>query len=398
MALVEFPGKNEEMKVCFVCKKEKPKKEFGKWKKSKDGFDYRCKICKRKFTNNWNKNKKKLVEENKANLPDPSQVLKFCIKCKLTKPLTKFRKNKTSWDGTLNICQKCDNKSNSVYQKKRVIALEEERSLLPDQSDQLKVCLQCRETKPKKDFHKSKKSKDGYDYMCKKCANEYKLNWQKNLLKLAAEQRAILPDQSEVPKVCSQCGKTKLTKEFASDKRTLDGKAGYCQDCSNKYHVGWFAILAHKEKRQKRINEKYYLDEDKQGKTHIREGLVARNKKVPISSRAKAMRRTMIYNADKEGFDFDSSYFTPEKVEEMIETNDICSCCDRIFDKSFHGDGKIREAVPCPDRVDPNLGYVKENVVMICRRCNWIKNDGTADEFLRIVQWMLEFKQKRGLR
>ena len=57
----ELPDQSNELKICFVCKKEKPKKEFGKWKKSKDGYDYRCKICKRKFTNNWSKNKKKLV-------------------------------------------------------------------------------------------------------------------------------------------------------------------------------------------------------------------------------------------------------------------------------------------------------------------------------------------------
>lgn len=39
------------------------------------------------------------------------------------------------------------------------------------------------------------------------------------------------------------------------------------------------------------------------------------------------------------------------------------------------------------DRIDPNLGYVKGNIVMVSQRANRIKNDATVDELRRIYEF-----------
>ena len=264
----------------------------------------------------------------------------------------------------------------------------------------MKKCAECGVEKPKKEFHKCKKNKDGYDYRCKNCKNEYTKKWSKNKRQSVAEQRALLPDQSEVPKFCFKCKKVKPTKDLSADNRSLDGTAGYCKDCKNKECVERLAKPINADRRKKRLKEKYDLDEegDKQGKTYLGKQVISRKKKDPIGSRAKDMRRTMRYNARKKGFDFDSSYYTLEKIQEMIEAIDFCPCCSRKIDKAIYGDGEIRAAVPVPDRVNPKLGYIEGNVVLICRRCNWIKNDGTDDEFFRIIRWMKEFNQNGGLK
>ena len=42
-----------------------------------------------------------------------------------------------------------------------------------------KECNKCRVTKSLDNFYTSKKSKDGYNYNCKECANSYSKNWRK---------------------------------------------------------------------------------------------------------------------------------------------------------------------------------------------------------------------------
>jgi hypothetical protein len=54
-----------EKKVCSKCKEEKEVCEFGKCKKSKDGLDYSCKLCKKQSRNSpINKEKIKLRNQN----------------------------------------------------------------------------------------------------------------------------------------------------------------------------------------------------------------------------------------------------------------------------------------------------------------------------------------------
>jgi hypothetical protein len=45
---------------------------------------------------------------------------------------------------------------------------------------------------------------------------------------------------------------------------------------------------------------------------------------------------------------------------------------------------------PSLDRFQPDLGYVKGNVWVICRRANTIKGDATVDELERLTQALRE--------
>lgn len=44
--------------------------------------------------------------------------------------------------------------------------------------------------------------------------------------------------------------------------------------------------------------------------------------------------------------------------------------------------------VPSIDRHNPNLGYTKENIVIMSNRANILKNNGTLDEFKKIVKYL----------
>ena len=52
--------------------------------------------------------------------------------------------------------------------------------------------------------------------------------------------------------------------------------------------------------------------------------------------------------------------------------------------------GKRENNSPSLDRIDPNLGYIPENIAVISYRANRIKSNGTPEERAKIVAWMRE--------
>ena len=67
-----------------------------------------------------------------------------------------------------------------------------------------------------------------------------------------------------------------------------------------------------------------------------------------------------------------------------------CPCCGISYNY-IYDTGKRRQNSPSIDRLDSNIGYVVENVHIICYRCNVLKGDGTVKEHQMIVEYM-----KRG--
>jgi hypothetical protein len=55
------------------------------------------------------------------------------------------------------------------------------------------------------------------------------------------------------------------------------------------------------------------------------------------------------------------------------------------------------DSSPSLDRINPRLGYVPGNVVVISHRANTIKNSGTAEEHEKIAAWMRRLEQEREL-
>lgn len=50
--------------------------------------------------------------------------------------------------------------------------------------------------------------------------------------------------------------------------------------------------------------------------------------------------------------------------------------------------GSNSDASPSVDRFDPRLGYVPDNVLVISRRANQLKSNGTSDEFRRVIEYL----------
>lgn len=58
---------------------------------------------------------------------------------------------------------------------------------------------------------------------------------------------------------------------------------------------------------------------------------------------------------------------------------------------------KDRKDSPSLDRIIPNLGYIIQNVVVCCYRCNAIKNEASPDELQQLAEAVLGVALSRGL-
>jgi hypothetical protein len=96
----------------------------------------------------------------------------------------------------------------------------------------MKQCSGCKAIKPKAEFHKDTKRKDGLQSRCKSCRRVSRREYtERNKLKNA--------DRAEVPefKRCSTCGQTKAGSEFSRNSNNADGLRSQCKSCNAEYRA-----------------------------------------------------------------------------------------------------------------------------------------------------------------
>lgn len=79
-------------------------------------------------------------------------------------------------------------------------------------------------------------------------------------------------------------------------------------------------------------------------------------------------------------------------IEFTIELSDITipDVCPVFKIPFVYGDHGLTYSI---DRIDPNKGYVKGNVIIMCNRANMMKNNATLEEVELLYLWMKSLKE-----
>lgn len=96
---------------------------------------------------------------------------------------------------------------------------------------------------------------------------------------------------------------------------------------------------------------------------------------------AKRMLRAAKYRASQKNLEF-------TLVLEDIHIPDICPVLDIPLDFSRKGSTGGRDSSPSLDKFDPSKGYVKDNIRVISWRANVLKNNGTVEEFEKVIRYL----------
>lgn len=87
------------MKYCPDCKTDKSLTEFHRCSAKRDGYDYRCIVC------------KKIAYEKKASVSKIIPPFKLCGICEKRKPSDEFNRSRGTNDGLCHHCISCRSKS-----------------------------------------------------------------------------------------------------------------------------------------------------------------------------------------------------------------------------------------------------------------------------------------------
>lgn len=78
---------------------------------------------------------------------------------------------------------------------------------------------------------------------------------------------------------------------------------------------------------------------------------------------------------------------------ELMDIPEIPECCPILgFALKSHA-GKMQFNSPTLDRIRPELGYVPGNLQIISQRANVVKNDASAEELVKVANYMLNLEK-----
>lgn len=156
---------------------------------------------------------------------------------------------------------------------------------------------------------------------------------------------------------CLYCNKIKDLKFFTKNKNSANGYIRTCLECNSE-----------RTKKQH----------------HLQRG------ESPIKHRCKRFLLGIKYRSKNKNMEFDKT-ITIEKLMEMLINTKKCPCCGVELEIEYVSKNTRENNYPSIDRIDSSKGYIEKNIAIICWRCNYLKNDGTAAEHKLISEYMEKF-------
>jgi hypothetical protein len=196
-------------------------------------------------------------------------------------------------------------------------------------------------------------------------------------------------------KTCTKCGESKPLSKYGKHRRRKDGLNSYCRACCNTY------IRRTRDKRREQWSS--YTDEE------IRE--YTSEAYCPVCRRSLLSARFAVVRGQSNGLDYACrtcriiakrngiarraglpATLTWEQIGDPPERCPVPRC--GVVLARVNGS---RNNSPSLDRIDPALGYTKQNAIWLCNRCNTKKWDWTPSEMYRFADWLHELYRERGL-
>ena len=186
----------------------------------------------------------------------------------------------------------------------------------------------------------------------------------------------------EGSKTCKTCGETKPLSEFYKSPANRDGLKGDCKTC---YQAKRSTPEA-KARKNAAQNKKYHSDPSYAHKKN--EHQRSWQKSNPFKAALPSYR----HRAKKRGvpFNLDVDYL------EAIWVG-VCPVFGTKLDlphSKNHAKGAHSKHQPSLDRIRPDMGYVKGNVIWISSTANLIKSDASSADILAVGAWLQQTEEE----
>ena len=180
-------------------------------------------------------------------------------------------------------------------------------------------------------------------------------------------------EDEELLKKCSKCGEWKPISEFYKDKRSNDGLQSKCKKCRKDYY----------ENNKEKIKEYYENNKEKikeQQKEYNKNNYVRRWCYNTIN---KHKNRSYIVN------------ITFDELYNIVKDEPICEICGKELEWYSTGKGKLTNLSPSLDRIYNENEINKDNISILCHKCNMKKNSESIEENLVWCKQFEEYANKK---
>lgn len=179
--------------------------------------------------------------------------------------------------------------------------------------------------------------------------------------------------------VCKKCKEEKPITEFTLNRRSKTSYEPYCKPC-RKEHLRLYQIKYRKELKEKR-KEKYEANAKK-----YRKAVKIYADELRKNNPAK-WRTRKFFERNKNNTDCSKEY-----IENLFLTINNCQCCGKKMDLRYLGNGERNDNAPSIDRVDSSKGYLKDNIGVICWKCNYRKTDLSLTDLQNLINYVQKMR------
>lgn len=271
--------------------------------------------------------------------------IKTCITCGEEKEIHNFALEGSGGKFRRNKCKACVRKWNVLPKEERDRIKEEERAAIQTRTE--KRCPTCGETKQRDEFYLSKRTLDGLTIECKVCDDARRTKRRQQARRDRISGNIELPSH----RICRECGQSKPIDQFYKNASYNDGVDTICKVCSAR--------------RYRRYSE-------------------------DVNARIRWLIDRIRTKCNKNNIPFDLT------VDDIV-IPDKCPVlglplkfgADRAYGQNAGEDS------PSVDRIDPNGGYVKGNIIIISWRANRLKGNATPEELRMLAEFYTNLQESR---
>jgi len=190
-------------------------------------------------------------------------------------------------------------------------------------------------------------------------------------------------------KKCSKCGGIKSIDEFHKDKYNKDGLRCSCKNCVKKYDSKYYKIYYKKNRAKLIMKTKEYRMANPEWSKEYRkknEKRIAKNNKEWREKRYhRYWTNATLSNHKRNGYIVN---LAKDELEDIAKKITHCSICG-IKLKWHQGEGKKNNS-PTLDRINNSNELNRNNIQIICDKCNATKQDRTMKEFVKYCKLVVD--------
>ena len=193
----------------------------------------------------------------------------------------------------------------------------------------------------------------------------------------------MIEDEEPVKK-CSNCGELKPFSEFHKKKCSKDGLQSQCKMCNKKYYENNKEKMKEYRENNKEKMKEYYENNKEKIKEYKKEW--RENNYVRIWC------THTIHNHKRRGYIVN---ITIDELYNIVKDEPSCEICGKELEWYSTGKGKTTNLSPSLDRKNNENEINKDNISILCYKCNAKKNSESIEENVVWCKQFIEYANKK---